>query len=91
MSYFMTLIRIMAARSSAKVGFKNFFRQNLSDADIVYLFLTPSAMPKVTTKLKNELKAGTRVISYAFTIPGLKPETVDKQPGRQSVYLYRIL
>jgi len=90
MSYFMTLIRIMAERSSAKVGFKNFFSQNLSDADIVYLFLTPSAMPKVTTKLKNELKAGTRVISYAFTIPGLELVTADKPPGRQSIYLYRI-
>jgi len=89
MSYFMTLIRIAAERSRAKVVFKNFFRQNLSDADIVYLFLTPSAMPKVEKKLKAELKKGARVISYAFSIPGLELVTADKPPDRQSIYLYR--
>ena len=90
MSYFMTLIRIAAERSSAKVGFKNFFRQNLSNADIVYLFLTPSAMPKVKKKLEDELKKGARVISYAFSIPGLTLVAADKPLNRQSIYLYRI-
>jgi len=90
MSYLMTLIRIAAERSNAKVAFKNFFRQNLSNASIVYLFLTPSAMPKVKKKLEAELKKGARVISYAFSIPGLDLVTADKPPGRQSIYLYRI-
>jgi SAM-dependent methyltransferase len=88
MSYLMTLIRIMLEHSSAKVRFKNFFRQNLSGADIVYLFLTPSAMPKITAKLKAELKKGSRVISYAFSIPELELITADKQPERQTIYLY---
>ena len=89
--FLMARIRLAAERSSAMVRFKNFFRQDLSKADIVYLFLTPTAMPKVRKKFARELKKGTRVISYAFTIPGLELVAADKRPGRQSVYLYRIL
>jgi len=91
MSYLMSLARIKLEHSSAKVHFKNFFRQNLSNADIVYLFLTPTAMPKIKKKLEAELKKGARIISYAFSIPGLELVTADKQPGRQSIYLYRLL
>jgi SAM-dependent methyltransferase len=90
MSYFMALVRIVLERSNARVVFKNFFRQDLSKADIVYLFLTPPAMPAVKNKFDRELKKGTRIISYAFSIPGLAPETIDKQPGRQTIYLYKI-
>jgi SAM-dependent methyltransferase len=91
MSYFMARTRIALERSKARVHFKNFFRQNLSGADIVYLFLTPSAMPKLKKKLEAELKKSSRIISYAFTVPGLEPSAVDKQPGRQTIYLYRVL
>ena len=90
MSYFMSLIRIALEKSNAKVVFKNFFRQDLSKADLVYFFLTPTAMPKVKNKFEAELKKGARVISYAFSIPGLELVTVDKQPGRQTIYLYKI-
>ncbi len=90
MSYFMSLVRVAAARSRAKIAFKNLFRQNLSDADIVYLFLTPPAMPKIKNKLESELKKGARVISYAFAIPGLELVAADQPPNRQSIYLYRI-
>jgi len=90
MSYFMTIVRIALEHSTAKTRFKNFFRLNLSSADIVYLFLTPSAMPKITAKLKAELKNGSRVISYAFSIPGLELITADKQPDRQTIYLYTV-
>ena len=91
MSYLMARSRVALERSGAKVIFKNFFRADLSKADIVYLFLTPPAMPKVKKKLVSELKKGAKVISYAFTIPGLEPAAIDKPTGRQSMYLYKIL
>ena len=88
MSYLMAIIRLSAVRSNARVVFKNLFRQNLSGADIVYLFLTPGAMPKIKTKLETEMKKGGRVISYAFAIHGLVPIATDARPGRQTLYLY---
>jgi superfamily II DNA helicase RecQ len=86
----MALARLVAEGSSAKIVFKDFFRQDLRGADIVYLFLTPTAMPKVEKKLKAELKKGSRVISYTFSIPGLALSAVDKQSNRQTVYSYII-
>jgi SAM-dependent methyltransferase len=90
MSYFMSLIRLALEKSSAKVVFKNFFRQNLSKADIVYFFLTPTAMPKVKKKLEAELKKGAAVISYAFSIPGWEPVKKDTVTGQANIYLYKI-
>jgi hypothetical protein len=90
MSYFMTLIRLLLEKSKAKAFFRNFFGQDLSNADIVYFFLTPTAMPKVKKKLEAELKKGARVISYAFSIPGWEPVIKDTAPGRQNIYLYKI-
>ena len=88
MSYFMSLIRIALEKSNAKVVFKNFFRQDLSKADLVYFFLTPTA--RVKKKLEAELKKGARVISYTFSIPGWEPVKKDTAPGRPNIYLYKI-
>lgn len=88
MSYLMARARIMLERSDAEARFKDFFRQNMSSADVIYLFLTPPAMPKIEKKFKAELKKGARVISYAFPVPGLELAAVDKQPGRQTIYSY---
>src|SRR3989344_2509244 len=46
--------------SNAKIMFKDFWKQNLSEADIVYIFLTPKVNPKVKLKLESELKRGAK-------------------------------
>ncbi len=81
--------KIFHADSSIK--FKNLFRQNLSDADVVYIFGLPNTIKnKIRQKLDKELKPGCRVISYAFSIPDWEPILIDK-PTKQdiTVYLYR--
>jgi SAM-dependent methyltransferase len=90
LSYLMSLLRTKLERSKARVHFKNLFRQNLSSADIVYLFLMPAALPKIKNKFDAELKKGARVLSYSFPIPGLTPKTIDKRPDSQTIYLYEI-
>ena len=86
--YLMAKIRLWKERSPAKIYFKNFYRQNLRAADVVYLFLTPTAMPNVKKKFEAELKAGCRVVSYAFRIPGWTPTQIDKDEKGQTAYLY---
>lgn len=74
---------------------KNFFKQDLSDATHVYLYLFPGLLKSLLPKLKKELKPGTRVVSCDFEFEGLKPvEVVDlKRPkgkrGRK-LYIYEI-
>ena len=56
----------------------NFFDVDISDADVVTLYLTTSANLKVKPKLERELKPGARVVSHEYEIPGWKPAIVDR-------------
>lgn len=72
----------------ANIHFGDFWNVRI-DADIVYIFLMPKTLERLAKKLRDELRPGTRVISYAFPIPGLTPATVDKVPERPTLYLYQ--
>ncbi len=49
------------------------FKINLSQANVVFLYLTTSANDKVKPKLEKELQSGTRVVSHDYEILGWKP------------------
>lgn len=87
--YLIALSRSFSIKNS-KILFKDFWNQNLSDADIVYIFLTPKVNPKAKEKLQKELKTGARVIAYAWPIDGWEPVKTDTTPGQPAMYLYII-
>ncbi len=68
----------------AKIIRQNFFTVDLSDADIVCLFLLQKTNQNLKEKLERELKPGARVLSYAFTFEGWHPAQID--PNNASVY-----
>lgn len=49
------------------------FKQDLSKADIVFIFLLPKGVEKLEPKLKKELKKGSLVITQTFHFPNWKP------------------
>jgi tRNA A58 N-methylase Trm61 len=72
------------------------FLVNLSNADVVFLYLTTSANDKLRPKLETDLKKGTRVISHDYEIIGWRAEKVENfcenpQLGYPShtLYLYK--
>lgn len=67
----------------------NFYKQDLSGANIIFCFLTPPAMEKLRPKFEKELKKGTRIISYSFRINGWPEHAVleDNPPGKTYVYI----
>ncbi len=64
-------------------------------ATVVTLYLLPESNELLRPKLERELKAGTRVISHNYRIPGWQDRevasatVVDKQDKEHTVYLYR--
>ncbi len=68
---------------------KDFFNVNISDADIVTLYLNASANEKLRPKLEKELRTGTRVISHDYEIRGWKPTKIVKNnPTGHKIYSY---
>ena len=70
----------------------NIFDLDLSQADVVTMYLTTGANEKVRPKLEQELKAGARIVTHDFSIPGWSPERNLKfREGYRShtIYLYR--
>ncbi len=72
------------------------FKVDLSQANVVSLYLTTSANDKVKPKLEAELKTGTRVVSHDYEIIGWKPLKVDnfcENPRlgypSHTIYVYR--
>ena len=66
----------------------NAFHTDLSNVDVVYMFLMPETYEKIRPKLEKELKPGARVITYVWPIPGWTPDVVDVVEGSQKIYLF---
>lgn len=47
----------------------NFYNVDLSDADVVLAYLVPKALRRITKKFLNELRPGTRIVCYRYTMP----------------------
>jgi len=68
---------------------KNFYKQNLSDADVIFCFLSIHAMARLEPKFKKELRPGAKIISYSFSLRGWTPKKViEGYPGK--LYLYEV-
>lgn len=69
----------------AKVQWGNIYSYDISDADVVTLYLTRETNRKLRIHLETQLSEGTRVISNAFTIPGWTPTKID---NRNLLFMY---
>lgn len=69
------------------VHWKNFWDADLSDADVVFVYLLPWRMEKLESMLKSLCKPGTRIISNSFIFPTLKKVGEDVQ---SHIYSFRI-
>jgi SAM-dependent methyltransferase len=74
-------------RSAVALKRQDFFKQDLSQAEAVFIFLVGKVMDRLGRKLEKELKRGAVVISYGFTIPGWQAKkTIATQPSLAYVY-----
>src|SRR3989344_4462451 len=66
LNYFSPVDRLSTIRG-------NFLDVELSNASHVFLYLFPEVMDALSSKLKNELKKGTRVVSCDFEFKEMRP------------------
>src|SRR5512136_1062023 len=92
------MVRLTELGLEGKVKIVNgdMFKLDLSQANVVTLYLTTSANDKVKPKLEAELKPGTRVVSHDYEILGWRPLKIDnfcENPRlgypSHTIYVYR--
>jgi SAM-dependent methyltransferase len=84
-----TYIKILFSpfRKTIRVYWKNLWKADISEADVVFIYLIPWRMDKLENMLKNQLKKGSLVVSNSFIFPGW---TIIQQDIKNHVYVFRV-
>jgi precorrin-6B methylase 2 len=81
----------LSGKRNAHLKMKNLFTEDLRDADCIFLYLMPGIMEKLLDKFAEELRPGTKIVSYAFPLQGLTPIQTEEVPwiqGKKKILLY---
>ena len=79
------LIIVLGLRNRVEIIRGNFFKHNLSNADVVICYLLQETNDKLEEKLLRELKPTARVISNSFLFNKLQVIIEDTEKG---IYVY---
>jgi len=80
LQYLFTKLRIYFSGSKSKVSVRreNFYRTDLSDADVIFAFMTSDQVVPLDYDLVRQLKPGSRVVTVSFDFPDWKPNDFDE-------------
>jgi predicted RNA methylase len=81
------LITFLGLRGRVRIIFGDFFKQDLSEADVVTCYLLSSTNRKLQGKFMEELKPTVRVISHFFVFPKFNLVAEDDEA---KLYLYSL-
>lgn len=73
---------------NAQVLRDDFWSFRLDRIDVVYAFLSPVPMKQLWDKLRNELRAGSWLVSNSFPVPGVQPTEILQLADRRRTTLY---
>lgn len=69
----------------------DFYDADISDADVIYLYLTPKAFKKLEEKIKQQTKIGARIITFSSSLLFWQPERIiplEERKNKINLYLY---
>lgn len=72
--------RVALARLRIDVHMRDFRKADLSDADVIFLYLIPETFAALERKFDAEIRPGTKIISHGFPLPGKTPLLVERCP-----------
>ena len=78
-------VRWNGVSSKVRTEMRNFYRVDLSQADVVFAYLTSKYAAGLQEKFEQELKSGARIVTIAFDLPGWQPAYFDRE---NLIFLY---
>ncbi|MFA5048877.1 MAG: class I SAM-dependent methyltransferase [Patescibacteria group bacterium] len=86
--------KILLSGAKMEIHLADFFKADISQADVVFCYLMPHIVNKLRDKLKKELKPGSRVVCYAFKfrdwLPTREVITNDDNEELGKIFVYKI-
>lgn len=80
---------VKALGAAAEIRQQDALTADLSDADVVVLYLSETGNGKLLPGLERSLAAGSRVVSFTFPVPGREPSQTAVVDGI-TLYLYDV-
>ena len=76
----------------ADIERQDFWREDLSQYDLVFAFLSPEPMPRLWRKVCAEMRPGSLFVSHAFSVPHTAPDLTLPVSGlgRAPLYVWRL-
>ncbi|MFZ5909238.1 MAG: SAM-dependent methyltransferase [Chloroflexota bacterium] len=75
------------SRRRVRIRCGDFYRADVSAAQVVFVYLTSTQTARLEEKLARELRPGARVVSLAADFPGWQPAAVDRE---SLIFLYEM-
>ncbi len=89
--WLISVMRAKLKRSAAKFKLGDYNQLNFANFDLVFAYLSPAAMSALWQKASSEMQPGSKLVSYEFPVPGVKPSQTLKAPkGKANTYIYMI-
>jgi cyclopropane fatty-acyl-phospholipid synthase-like methyltransferase len=79
-------IILSGSRHRARMRCGDFYRADVAEADVIFVYLTSSQTARLAKKLDQELRPGARVVSIAADFPDWQPSRVDREA---LIFLYQ--
>jgi precorrin-6B methylase 2 len=85
----MIWLRVLASGwgEKIKVRWGNFYRSNLKDADVVFVYATSKEVMKLESHLETKMKKGARLISISADFSDWEPSIVDEH---ELIFVYEM-
>ena len=70
-----------------QVRWTNFYKADLSDADVVFVYATSEEVLKLASHLETQMKKGARLVSISADFPDWEPSAFDE---RELIFVYEM-
>jgi SAM-dependent methyltransferase len=83
-------IRLAGLAERARIVHENMYSYDVSEADVVILFLSATSNFKLQERIARTLRPGARVVSYYHPIWGWEPDVIGEAKDGYPIYVYRM-
>ncbi|HET6595304.1 MAG TPA: class I SAM-dependent methyltransferase [Anaerolineales bacterium] len=80
-------VNVNALESQIQIKWENFYKANLHEADVVYIYATATEITKLAPHLESQMKYGARLVSISADFPEWEPSALDQH---ELIFVYEM-